>query len=72
MNTNNSPSTSNIEGLSSLVETSNTKDINTDTGRATYSGLVGALIRVAVVINNTPIQRDVPDHSIVTDNIIRI
>ena len=57
-------------GLSSPVGASNTKDTSTDIGRATYSGSVGAPTRIAIVINNAPTQRDVPDHSIVADNVV--
>ena len=52
MNTNNLPSTFSIErGLLSLVGTNNIKVINIDIRRITYSGLIRALIRVAIVIN---------------------
>ena len=57
-------------GLLSLVGAGNIKDISTDIGRVTCSGSVGAPIRVAVVINNAPTQRDVPDHSMVADDVV--
>ena len=54
MNTNNLPSTLNIERkLLSLIETNNIKDINIDIERTTYSGLVRTLVRIVIVINNT-------------------
>ena len=41
--------------LLGLVKTNNTKNTNIDIGRVTYSGLVGALTRIAIVINNASI-----------------
>ena len=56
MNINNLSFTLSIEGeLLSLVRADNTKDINIDIERGIYSGLIKTLIRVVIVINNTPI-----------------
>ena len=57
--------------LSSLIKANNIKNINIDIGRTTRSGLIKTLIQVVVVINNTPTQRDVPDYSMVTDDVVR-
>ena len=40
-------------GLLSLIKTSNIKDIIIDIKRVIYSGLIKALIRVIIFINNT-------------------
>ena len=55
MNINNLSFTLSIEkGLLSLINVGNIKDINIDIERVIYSGLIGVLIRVIIVINNTP------------------
>ena len=57
--------------LLNLVKADNIKDTNTDIRRIIYSGSVRALTRVIIIINNTLTQRDVSDHSMITDDIIR-
>ena len=54
ININNLLSNLNIGGgLLSLIKANNIKDTNIDTGRVTYSGLIGTLTRIVIVINNT-------------------